>query len=59
MRRQAVTGALKGSAAEPDIAPGPDAPEGLPAVVVTAGVVCVFAGLWFVLPLARRSRVPS
>ena len=54
-----MTGALKGSAAEPDIAPGPDAPEGLPAVVVTAGVVCVFAGLWFVLPLARRSWFPS
>jgi hypothetical protein len=32
--------------------------RGLPAVVITAGVVCLFAGLWFVLPLARRSRFP-
>lgn len=29
---------------------------GLRAVVITAGLACVFAGLWFVLPLARLSR---
>lgn len=29
---------------------------GLRAIVITAGVACVFAGLWFALPLARLSR---
>jgi Family of unknown function (DUF6328) len=29
---------------------------GLRAVVITAGLACVFAGLWFALPLARLSR---
>jgi Family of unknown function (DUF6328) len=34
--------------------------KGLPAVIITAFVVCVFAGLWFGLPLARRrTRFPS
>lgn len=28
--------------------------QGLPAVIITVFVVCLFAGLWFVLPLARR-----
>src|SRR5450755_1254386 len=28
--------------------------HGLPAVLVTAFTVCVFSGLWFALPLARR-----
>jgi hypothetical protein len=28
--------------------------HGLPAVIITVFVVCLFAGLWFVLPLARR-----
>jgi uncharacterized membrane protein YfcA len=33
--------------------------QGLPAVIITVFVVCLFAGLWFVLPLARRrSRFP-
>jgi uncharacterized membrane protein len=33
--------------------------KGLPAVIIAVFVVCVFAGLWFVLPLARRrSRFP-
>jgi hypothetical protein len=32
--------------------------KGLPAVVITIGVVCLFAGLWFALPLARRARLP-
>ncbi len=30
---------------------------GLPAVVITAVAVCAFAGLWFLLPLSRRSTV--
>jgi Family of unknown function (DUF6328) len=30
--------------------------KGLPAVISTIFVVCLFAGLWFGLPLARRSR---
>jgi hypothetical protein len=30
--------------------------RGLPAVLVTALIVCLFGGLWFALPLARRSR---
>jgi MFS family permease len=30
--------------------------RGLPAVVITVGVLGVFAGLWFALPLARRTR---
>ena len=30
--------------------------KGLPAVIITVCVVCLFAGLWFVLPLARRRR---
>ncbi len=29
---------------------------GAPAIVITAIVVCAFAGLWFVLPLSRRDR---
>jgi hypothetical protein len=34
--------------------------KGLPAVIMTVFVVCLFAGLWFVLPLARRrSRFPQ
>ena len=33
--------------------------RGLPAAIITVLVVFVFAGLWFVLPLARRrSRIP-
>jgi hypothetical protein len=33
--------------------------KGLPAVIITVFVVCLFAGLWFVLPLGRRrSRFP-
>jgi hypothetical protein len=27
---------------------------GLPAVIITVIVICMFAGLWFVLPLSRR-----
>jgi hypothetical protein len=30
--------------------------KGLPAVIITAFIVVVFAGLWFALPLARRIR---
>lgn len=33
--------------------------KGLSAVVITVCVVCLFAGLWFALPLARRVRFPS
>jgi hypothetical protein len=34
--------------------------RGLPAVIITVCVVCLFAGLWFALPLARRrSRFPD
>ena len=33
--------------------------KGLPAVIITALVVCLFAGLWFALPLTRRARFPS
>jgi hypothetical protein len=33
--------------------------QGLPAVIITVFIVCLFAGLWFVLPLARRSRFPQ
>ena len=33
--------------------------KGLPAVIITVFVVCLFAGLWFVLPLARRRSVPA
>ncbi len=29
---------------------------GAPAIVITAIVVCAFAGLWFALPLSRRNR---
>ena len=29
---------------------------GAPAIVITAIVVCAFAGLWFALPLSRRDR---
>jgi len=32
--------------------------QGATVVLVTAFVVCLFAGLWFVLPLARRTRFP-
>jgi hypothetical protein len=31
--------------------------KGLPAAIITIFVVCLFAGLWFVLPLARRTRL--
>ena len=33
--------------------------KGLPAVIITVCVVCLFAGLWFGLPLARRRRDSS
>jgi hypothetical protein len=34
--------------------------KGAPVVIISVFVVCVFAGLWFVLPLARRrTRFPS
>ena len=34
--------------------------SGVPAVIITVGIVCLFAGLWFALPLARRrSRFPQ
>ncbi len=33
--------------------------KGLPAVIITVFVVCLFAGLWFVLPMARRRRYRS
>lgn len=33
--------------------------QGLPVVIISVFIVCLFAGLWFVLPLARRSRFPS
>jgi hypothetical protein len=33
--------------------------KGLPAVIITVFIVCLFAGLWFALPLARRARFPS
>ena len=33
--------------------------KGLPAVIITVCVVCLFAGLWFGLPLARRRRYSS
>lgn len=29
---------------------------GLPSAVITAVIVCLFAGLWFALPLSRRER---
>jgi hypothetical protein len=32
--------------------------HGLPAVLVTAFMVCLFSGLWFALPLARRRGRP-
>jgi hypothetical protein len=32
--------------------------HGLPAVLVTASIVCLFSGLWFALPLARRRGRP-
>jgi Family of unknown function (DUF6328) len=32
--------------------------HGLPAVLVTAFMVCLFGGLWFALPLARRRGRP-
>jgi hypothetical protein len=32
--------------------------HGLPAVLVTAFIVCLFSGLWFGLPLARRRGRP-
>ena len=32
--------------------------QGATAVLITAFVVCLFAALWFVLPLARRTRFP-
>ena len=31
--------------------------KGLPAAIITICVVCLFAGLWFALPIARRSRL--
>jgi len=33
--------------------------KGLPAVIITVCLVCLFAGLWFVLPLTRRRRYSS
>jgi MFS family permease len=34
--------------------------KGLPVVIIAVFVVCLYAGLWFVLPLTRRrSRFPS
>ncbi len=33
--------------------------QGRLAVIVTVFVVCLFAGLWFALPLARRRSVPA
>jgi hypothetical protein len=34
--------------------------KGLPVVIITVFIVCLFAGLWFALPLARRrSRFPQ
>jgi Family of unknown function (DUF6328) len=33
--------------------------KGLPAVIITVFVVCLFAGLWFGLPMARRRRYSS
>lgn len=33
--------------------------QGLPVVIITVFVVCLFGGLWFVLPLARRGRFRS
>lgn len=34
--------------------------RGLPVVIITAFIVCLFAGLWFALPLARRrARIPK
>ena len=32
--------------------------QGATAALITAFVVCLFAALWFVLPLARRTRFP-
>lgn len=31
---------------------------GAPAIAISAAVVLVFAGLWFALPLARRTKLP-
>jgi hypothetical protein len=33
--------------------------QGAPVVIISVFVICLFAGLWFVLPLARRRRFPS
>jgi putative flippase GtrA len=33
--------------------------KSLPAVIIGVVIVCLFAGLWFALPLARRARFPS
>ncbi len=33
--------------------------KGLPTVLITVFVICLFAGLWFVLPMARRRRYRS
>jgi uncharacterized protein DUF6328 len=33
--------------------------KSLPAVVITVVILCLFAALWFALPLARRARFPS
>jgi Family of unknown function (DUF6328) len=33
--------------------------HGLPSITITTLTVLLFAGLWFVLPLARRARVPD
>ena len=30
--------------------------HGLPSVLITVFTVCLFAGLWFALPLARREK---
>jgi ABC-type Fe3+ transport system permease subunit len=33
--------------------------HGLPSITITTLMVVLFAGLWFVLPLARRGRAPA
>jgi len=33
--------------------------KGLPVVIITVFVLCLFGGLWFALPLARRRRFPG
>ncbi len=33
--------------------------QGLPAILISAFVVCLFGSLWFVFPLARRGKEPE